>query len=348
MGSWFADSARRDRLLHAAEQGFRLALPSLRFDGGDCRAAGGQQILKLASSGEPHRQQWIDSSGKLWLTTLLQRSVTQLCGQRLLAIFVPDRSEPRRWMDDKRLHVASLGELFKAHELREGKRFEARYEERLVVGLVAHALAKRRGKMILPEPFSHGPPHAKLPFVGLTQRRGHRHVVFLLVVGRRGEHGVSQLPFADHPRPANVVFVEQAGNPPGREQRLPRDVERYFQSLRGVRRDHVEHGERQPVKRPRVGRGCVARRLQQRHDRAGKRNVDVGHDAVAEGPLVVVPGTEFLGQLSREPRLGSRMRHHNSLLREEIDGGSGEEVGGRFHDLRKTLNEVDGKGHGKA
>jgi hypothetical protein len=136
---------RRDRLLHAAEQGFRLALRSLRFDGGDCRAAGGQQILKLASSGEPHRQQWIDSSGKLWLTTLLQRSVTQLFRQRLLAIFVPDRSEPRRWMDDKRLHVASLGELFKAHELREGKRFEARDEQRLVVGLVAHALAKRRG-----------------------------------------------------------------------------------------------------------------------------------------------------------------------------------------------------------
>ena len=139
-----------------------------------------------------------------------------------------------------------------------------------------------------------------------------------------------------------MIPVEEPGDPPCGEQRLPPDVEGNVVG-HVVAVDHVEDGEREPVELPRIGL-LAPRRLQEREERAGVRDLDVRDDAVSRSATA---GPEAPRQLVQEPRLRTRVGNHDPRPREQI-GVAAQEPARRFEDILESAHVGNVEAHGDA
>ena len=245
-------------------------------------------------------------------------------------------------MHEQHFDIAGRAQLLQAVELRQRQRLQAGHEDRIAARQMSDAAAGRRRVRVDVPP--HRPPEIELPLVGIAEQGGHRDAVPLLVVGRGGEHAVltGPFPFEDHARPPHLVFVEESRDPPRGRERLAMHVERDAELI-GIRlRDHMEHGEREPVERPGIGL-AAPRRLEQGEDRARVGQFDVGHDAVAAAgrPAALAHAA---GQFAPEPRLRPGRRHDDPRLGEEVTVAL-EKLDRRGDDFLQVRHVADGERH---
>ena len=268
-------AAGEDGLLHPTEQrvGNHRSRRGLLGDADRLRC---QQVLELLGTRQPDRQQLVHAVEKLRILAPLRRHRGRRPGQRL----PPAGPQACRGMHEQHPHVSHAPEQLETPHLLQRERLQAGHEQSFPRRPVVEAQSGRWGRTadLLP----HRPPELELPVIRVAKLAGHGHAVLLFVVGRRAQHPVGPLafPFQDHPRPANVIVVKQAGNPPRGEQGLAHHGKRDAQAGRGRARDQVEHREGEPIERPGIDRLRGPWWLQQRDDRAGIGDIDVGHDAV--------------------------------------------------------------------
>ena len=247
-------------------------------------------------------------------------------------------------MDHEREHVARVGQLLQAPQLGPRQRLEPRHEQRGVRGPEGEARAgRRRGGR---DPPGHQPPEIVLPTILVGEQIGNRGSALLFVVGRRVHvpARLVSLPLLDHLRPADVVLVEQSRDPAGGEQRLALHIERDVEAADLRSRNHVEHGEREPVERPAIGVEAPGW-LQEREDRARVGEVDVRHEPVAAVALDrPAPRPQLPGEFAEEPRLRARIRHHDPRPLEQV-AVAREELQGVIQHGLEPLDEGDLKGH---